>query len=378
MSENQSTEMKAKLREYMDTIFADAPDSEEARELKEEMTTNLLDRYDDLLSEGKTPALAYNMAVSGVGDISGLLADLAGKAHTPAPTALDEQAPQERSESGYRSQTENTQSGWDAKQSIQYMTEEERSEVRRYRIRSATLTAVAVALYIMCVIPVMLLERQEILGVSLMFGMIAIATCLLICNGVLRPDRMRASGWYRSWGPVDREQARLEVSQYRTRAALMTSVGVALYIVCWIPCMFSETSLIGPALLFVLVAVATGLMILSSMTRPEILRHKQLAQEAGVHADASERDEDDEDGEDSKSSGRPHNRPDTWESDADARRRKQGRQVCRAITGALWMLTVIAYLAVSFFTGGWAYTWLMFLMAAAVDNIIKAVFDLVA
>ena len=76
--------MKHKLREYIDTIFADAegraPYNERLRELKEEMLQNLCDRYDDLLAKGKTPAAAYNIAVAGVGDISELLDSVVGGA----------------------------------------------------------------------------------------------------------------------------------------------------------------------------------------------------------------------------------------------------------------------------------------------------------
>ena len=74
--------MKVKLREYIDTIFADAerraPYNQRVRELKEEMLQNLNDRYDDLVSKGKSPAAAYNIAIAGVGDVSELLDSVVG------------------------------------------------------------------------------------------------------------------------------------------------------------------------------------------------------------------------------------------------------------------------------------------------------------
>ena len=74
--------MKDKLKEFMDTVFADAerraPGNRRLQELKEEMLRNLCDRYDDLVANGKTPAAAYNIAVTGVGDVTELLDSVVG------------------------------------------------------------------------------------------------------------------------------------------------------------------------------------------------------------------------------------------------------------------------------------------------------------
>ena len=61
--------MKAKLKDYIEIIFTDAPQTHRAHELKEEMYTDLCEKYDDLVAEGKTPAAAYHAVISGVGDI---------------------------------------------------------------------------------------------------------------------------------------------------------------------------------------------------------------------------------------------------------------------------------------------------------------------
>ena len=82
--------MKNKLKEYIDLVFADAerraPGNRRVTELKEEILQNLYEKYDDLIAKGKTPAAAYNIAVAGVGDISGLLDSVCGSGsnHTEA------------------------------------------------------------------------------------------------------------------------------------------------------------------------------------------------------------------------------------------------------------------------------------------------------
>ena len=75
-------------------------------------------------------------------------------------------------------------------------------------------------------------------------------------------------------------------------------------------------------------------------------------------------DEEDEDGE---SEGKEKKKK---------RKRSRRSPIYAAISGALWIVTVCLYLQISSATGYWHVTWLIFLMATAVDNIIKAVFDL--
>ncbi len=235
--------MKAKLAEYINTIFADAerrsPANPRLAELKEEMLQNLNEKYDDLLAEGRSPAAAYNIAVAGVGDITDLLEAVCGPA--PAEPAPTEQPPKESTA----------------------LTPEQEETIRRYHGRSAILTAIAVALYILCVVPAILLGD----------------------------------------------------------------------------------SVVGPTLMFVMVAVATALLIFNAMTKPKLLR------------DADDNDDDDDDGR--AKVGRPRRSP-----------------VYGAISGALWVLTVCVYLLVSYASGYWHITWMIFLIATAVDNIIKAIFDI--
>lgn len=68
--------MEEKLKDYMEKLFRDVPDTEQAREIKEEILQNITDKYHDLLAEGKTEEAAYNIAIEGIGDLSELLDSL--------------------------------------------------------------------------------------------------------------------------------------------------------------------------------------------------------------------------------------------------------------------------------------------------------------
>ena len=61
--------MNEKLRHYIDDLFANAPSTVRAVELKEEMYQNLMDKYNDLINEGKSEESAYNIAVASIGDV---------------------------------------------------------------------------------------------------------------------------------------------------------------------------------------------------------------------------------------------------------------------------------------------------------------------
>ncbi|HEX3025726.1 MAG TPA: hypothetical protein VHR42_00630, partial [Clostridia bacterium] len=51
-------------------------------------------------------------------------------------------------------------------------------------------------------------------------------------------------------------------------------------------------------------------------------------------------------------------------------------RIRKSISSVLWPLVVITYLLVSFFTGQWGITWIIFLIGVAIENIIRAVFEL--
>ncbi|WP_234122744.1 permease prefix domain 1-containing protein [Clostridium hydrogenum] len=71
--------MYEKLRHRVDRLFENAPNTKRAYELKEEFLANLTDKYDDLISEGKTEEEAINIAIAGVGDVDGIINELKEK-----------------------------------------------------------------------------------------------------------------------------------------------------------------------------------------------------------------------------------------------------------------------------------------------------------
>ena len=68
--------MREQLKQEVLRRFAGAPDTQQARDLRDEILSNTLQRYDDLLAEGKSEQEAYASALESVGDVEELLSSL--------------------------------------------------------------------------------------------------------------------------------------------------------------------------------------------------------------------------------------------------------------------------------------------------------------
>lgn len=143
--------MKDKLRNFIESLFEDAPKNKQTIELKEEMLQNLIDKYNDLVDSGKSSEAAYNIATASIGDIHELIRQI------------------EKREENNPLFEQNYDKG---------------------RKRFALLLSISVMLYILCVVPVILLE-DNVLGVVIMFVMVAIATGLILYNNMTKPKYLK-------------------------------------------------------------------------------------------------------------------------------------------------------------------------------------------
>lgn len=179
--------MKEQLIQYVELLFAGAPNS---TEIKQEILQNTLDRYDDLLSQGKTPEAAYRLAISGIGDINEIL--------------------------------EGGQENVYQAEAVSYSPVEQPRGERENRLRRA----VAVAFYILCPVPLFILGDvgSGVMGLCLMFLLIAAATVLImISRDPEEENRKNASGREAYQGP--RQELRKSIG------TLIWVVGLALYFI---------------------------------------------------------------------------------------------------------------------------------------------------
>lgn len=217
--------MENEIRAYIEELFAGTVPSRKAVELKEEMIQNLTEKYNDLLSDGKTPEAAYNIAIAGIGDVSDLIRDLEKDAVHP-------------------------------------------ERITAHREKSAMLTAIAIMMYILSVVP-------------------------LIVLGALSQSQI---------API-----------------------------------------IGVVIMFLFIACATGLLIYNSMTKPKYIKENDTMVE------------------DFKQ----------WQSDS-----RDQKSLRSSISSAVWSLIVAIYFIVSFMTGAWYITWVIFILGGAVQSILNITFAL--
>jgi len=207
--------MEERLQKHISILFQNMPQDDNTEEIKAEFTQNLIDKYHDLLAEGKDPETAFSLTVASIGNIN----DLFPNDNIPTQTMVDKQ-----------------------------------------KKRSALLTAGAIMLYILCVLPPIITD---------MFG-----------------------------------------SQY--------------YVV-------------GAALMFVMVAVATGMLIYNHMTKYKPAQNENMVNDFKQ-----------------------------WQSG-----RPSKNTVKRQVSCIVWCVIIIAYFVVSFLTGAWYITWLLFIVGVLVNQIVN-------
>lgn len=68
--------MKNRIKNYVDPLFSNIHETKQLRELKEEISTNLLDKINDFIAHGRNPDEAFHQAVADLGDMSELIESL--------------------------------------------------------------------------------------------------------------------------------------------------------------------------------------------------------------------------------------------------------------------------------------------------------------
>lgn len=318
--------MRDKIEAYIEELFKKAPNIPQTRELKEEILSNTLEKYDDLLDCGMDEESAYKSAISSIGDIDELIKEYAGD----SGEIVEVQSVVSKPDPIISSYSEN--------KSIP----DEVSE--RYRKLRWTYVITAVILYFIGIIFPAEFEDLEIgrieiesFGVCVFLILAAIATGLIIYSTCFK----KLAEFY---GNPEKEM------RTRQRAKLL-AVGVGLLITCPVPvtiCGDLQDELkidwllsLGVIMMLVMLVAAVGAFIcqayvgkpieIETYQKETLEREKTTSPIAGFH------------------------------------------KLTRII---LWCLVAVTYFVVSFVTSAWAVTWIIFLIGAMANLILDAIFEI--
>ena len=67
--------MNKKIEVYVDELFADMPSEQYVFDIKEELLSNLSEKYDDLITDGKSEEEAYTLVIASIGDVKDLFSN---------------------------------------------------------------------------------------------------------------------------------------------------------------------------------------------------------------------------------------------------------------------------------------------------------------
>ena len=174
--------MREQLVQYVSLLFAGAENCEDT---KQEILQNTLDRYDDLIAEGKPEEAAYRLAIISIGDINEILGQK--DAVLPAVTVAEAQ------------------------------TETDTAFKKLLR-------AIAVGLYILCPLPLIVLSElgMDTFGLCGLLCFVAVATVLMIL-GSKKGDKPSHSD------NDDEDKPKSELG--KSVSSLIWAVGLAVYLI---------------------------------------------------------------------------------------------------------------------------------------------------
>lgn len=146
--------MNEKLRVTVERLFADAPKTRRAMELKEELLGNLNEKYNDLIAQGISEEEALKNVINGIGDVDELIRGL------KETDVMDH------------------------------------TEVQRQRKKTATVVTSALALIMLGVLVLILgvaaLHLNPVVMTVIMIAMVVAASCMLVYHFLSRPKYVRA------------------------------------------------------------------------------------------------------------------------------------------------------------------------------------------
>ena len=235
------------IRNYLDNMFRNLPNTEAVRRAKSELLQMMEDKYEELIAEGKTENEAVGIVISEFGNLDEL-ADSLGISEAVTENPVEDKP---------------------------MLSMDRVKEYLSMNNTRAILTSLGIALCILSVVSPILAEilpdALDVIGAGGMFGIIAIAVGLFIFSGIKNKEYAEVRNKECSLSIEGAEYVRNERRGFKNSYGLMSSFGIGLCILSFLnPILLDRIpfidSNVGAAMMFVFVALGVFL-ITSANTR---------------------------------------------------------------------------------------------------------------
>lgn len=181
--------MNGRIVSFVEAAFENAPRTVHAKELKEELLTNMNEKYNDLLAAGQSEEDAYIAVINGMGDVQELINGL-------------------------------------AKEDV-LMYE----NIQKQRQKSALLVSISVGMYIFAVIVAIIVNeftRSSFLAPVIFLIIAAAATCILVYNALSKPRYIKVRDTvvedFKEWNTNNKRTKSLKTSLISLMWTIITVV----------------------------------------------------------------------------------------------------------------------------------------------------------
>ena len=325
------------IKNYLDSMFANLPNTPSVLRAKEELLQMMEDKYEELRNEGKTENEAVGNVIAEFGNLTELAEALGVEEEVKRQ---NEQAEEEGE--------------------VRVIGTEEAGGYIRMKAGQAVYTALGIAVCILSVIcPILvdefLADHYEVFGAAGMF-LIAGAGVILIVLGSLRKA---------DWKYIRSEKCTLsmdatkyvknELNRSEMGNTVMMIVGILLCAGSWIPAgildnfMTYDTS-VGGAILFFMIAIGVFLIVYSNVSKDGYTNLLKLNAKGSMKEEYTEADE----------NGRPKKAEDHYDN-----------PVVDFIMSVYWPTVTCLYLIISFVTFRWGVSWVLWPVAGIIHSILR-------
>ncbi len=173
-------------------------------------------------------------------------------------------------------------------------------------------------------------DIDKIISICDYFG---VTTDYILRNAEITQNEPQSEPLVQNTYNVNENEVERDNEAKTRQSALLLAVAIVMYILCVVPVIIIQNE-IGVVLMFAMIAAATGIIVYRS-----ILNSKNKSEEE-------------------KEVKQPEN------------------PTLKAVKSSVSALSVVLFFAISILSGAWYITWLVFPIAAAVNNVIEACFDL--